>query len=158
MAAGYIGYYFVFQPMQEELSLLDSKIKIAEKHLRDSHRTLRKAPGITAEYERFEQTFKQRQSDSEVMAAILSAIETTASDANLRLTDMKPRKVASKEFFNQFSVSLSVEGELETVMRFLYHLQNHSLRFGIDALRLEKRSLRSSLIRCDLVLSRYLIP
>ena len=158
LAAGYIGYNFVFQPMEEELTILDSKIRIAEKRLRDSRRTILKAPGITAEYENFENAFKQKESDSQVMAGILSEIESAASDMDLRLTDMKPQKVKELEFFNRFSVGLAVEGEFETIMRFLYSLQRDTLRFSIDELRLEKRSLRSSLIRCQLTLSRYLIP
>ncbi len=158
MVVVYVGYHLVYKPLNNRLLSLEGRIEIARKKIREKMRILQREDAVKSEYRTFESLLKQKQSDSREMASILAEIEAVANQVGLRLADLKPRKVRSEGFFNQFSVSLSVEGEMPLINRFLYLLENEPYLYDIDDVQLEKRSVRTSLVRCELQLSRFLIP
>ena len=92
------------------------------------------------------------------MAAILSEIESVANQIKLRIDDMKPQKIKKVGFQNNFPVSLAVDGTLSSIIQFLYTLQNSPHYFDIDELYFEKGAMRTSQVKCRLILSKTLIP
>ena len=89
---------------------------------------------------------------------MLSDIEKVNEKIDIRISDKKPQKVKTVDLYNQFSVSLTLEGKLEDVAHFVYDLQNKPYLLRVDELRIDKKSIRTSALRCRLVLSRILIP
>ena len=92
------------------------------------------------------------------MASILSEIESVANEINMGVADMKPKKVKRIDFYNNFSATLTVEGELASIIRFLYVLQNTPHFFTADEVYFERSIMRTTQIKCRLVLSKALIP
>ncbi len=154
----YINYNFVFKPLEERLNRLDQDIEIGEKRFKKNLGVISQEQIINQEYEKYSMPFKQKASDEKEMASILSEIESAANEINMRVADMKPKKVKRMGIFNNFLVSLTIDGELETITHFLYILQNAPHLFDVDEVRLEKSSIRTTQIKCYLVLSKALIP
>ena len=158
MIFGYGGFHFIYKPLTKNTETLESRIKVGEKRLHNQLKAVQKEHPVTLEYKKYASHFEQTASDEQEMASILSEIESVANEVNIHIADMKPRKVRRVDFFNDFSVTLTIEGDLPTVIQFLYVLQNQPHLFNDDEVYLEKSSLRSSQMRCRLVLSKILIP
>ena len=118
---------------------------------------MHKGEAIEEEYQKYAQLLKQKRSNEQERASILSEIESVAARIDLRIADRKPKKVREIDFYNNFSVSLTIEGELGNIIHFLYLLQSDPHQFNVDEVRFEKKSRRRSDIKCYLVLSRNLI-
>ncbi len=156
--AVYLGFRFLVEPMKENTASLQSQITLNEKRLQKNLNIIRQKEQVGKEYEKYSSLLKQKSSDEQEMTSILSEIESAANILGLRLADMKPKKTKRVDFYNYFSVSLAVDGNLETITHFLYILQNAPYFLNADEVYFEKSSARTSDIRCRLSLSRVLIP
>ena len=154
----YTSYHFIFKPLQENTATVKNQIELKEKRLRNNLRIVRKERIVDEEYDQYSSYLKQKASEEQEMAAILSQIESAANEVNIRIADMKPKKVKKVDFYNNFSVTLTIEGELQTIIRFLYTLENIPHLFKIDEIYLERSSIRTTEIKCRLILSKPLIP
>ena len=155
---GYLGYYFVLQPTREKIIDLENKIIVSEKRLRKNLGLSKQKAQIDANYGQYASLLKQNVSDDQQEALINAEIAAVANQVQLRISDIKPKKVRPVDFYNNFSVSLSLDGELKTILHFLYLLQNAPHLFAIDEVYIEKGTLRSAQVKCRLSLSKALIP
>ena len=158
LAAAYAGYNFVFQPLQGSQLTLEDKIRVAQKRLHNNEKLMAQEKTVSGEYEKYAANFLQKSSDEQEMASILSQVESLANEIPLRVADMKPKKVKRTDFYNVFSASLTIEGDLAAIIRFLYTLQNTPYLFRADEAYFERSSVRTTQMRCRLVLSKILIP
>ncbi|MFH1360896.1 MAG: type 4a pilus biogenesis protein PilO [Candidatus Omnitrophota bacterium] len=154
----YMSVHFVFRPMNDQTKRLEKRAAEKEGDLRKALRILRKQKAVESQYAQVVALIMQKNSDEQEMASILSEIESVATEVDMRLSDMKPKKIKEIDFYHHFSVSLSVEGELETIAQFIHLLESPPHQFTMDDVRFEKRSLRTSNIKCQLTLSRILLP
>ena len=154
----YVGYHFFYRFLKNQNALLADKMMVSEKRLKNHLKMLQKEPAISKEFDRYIPFFKQTMSDDQQMTSVISEIEASANDLEMRVTDMKPKKVKRIDFYNNFSVSLTVEGDLTPVIHFLYGLQNTPHFFNVDEAYFARSAVRTTLIRCRLVLSKALIP
>ena len=111
----YISYNFIFQPLRKTIADFETRIKVSEKRLRNNLKMMRMERVVDEEYDKYSSYFKQKVSDEQAMAAILSEIESVANEINMRVADMKPKKAKRTDFYNYFSATLTIEGELATV-------------------------------------------
>ena len=152
-----VVYRGVYVPLKNQVEFLNNKISVAEQRLSKTLKIIRRAKIAAKKYDDILDDFKQTVSDEQVMSSILSEIETVAGELKMRIADMKPKKVKRVDFYNNFSVSLSIDGQLSEIMLFIYRLQNSPHVFYIEELRLNKSSPRKVDLSCQVVLSRLLI-
>ena len=153
----YIGYRFVFISMHEEKAFWEAKTLTIQRKVRKSLSVLSRESSVNARYDEYLKKLEQKASDTQEMASILSEIESIAGKINLKIEDMKPKKIKSQDFYNRFSVNIRIKGDMEAITKFLYALQTKPHFFHVDEMRLEKRSARIQEIKCELVASRLLI-
>ena len=134
------------------------QILTAEKKIQKNLKVIQKAKSYEAKYQSLMENFQQKGSDEQMMSAILSEIESVATDAKIRITDLKPQKVKKMGSYNNFSVSLVLDGQLTPIMDFIYTLQNQPHLFSVEELRLDKKSPNTQDLKGYFVLSRSLIP
>ena len=60
----------------------------------------------------YQKKFEQVASSEQIFSAILAEIEKAAVEADVRLADLKPRKVIQEDFYNRFPVSLTIDSPL----------------------------------------------
>ena len=154
----YGGYSGVYMRFSRQSGLLDKKTMAATKKLNKNLWHIAKAKNFERRYNDILDSFKQNKSDEKEMSLILTELQDVAGKIEVRIADMKPRKVRKVDFYNLFAVSLSIEGSMTDVMQYIYLLQNppHSLR--VNEFSISKKSVRSNILRCKVELSRLLIP
>ena len=158
VAFAYFNVHFIFRPLKEKITALENNIRSTQKRFLKNKRIIKKEEAVESEYAKHALSLKQKASDEQEMASILSEVEAVANQLNMRIADMKPNKVKRVDFYNSFSVNLTIEGELATTTHFLYALQNTPHLFKVDEIYFERSSFRASELRCRLILSKALIP
>ncbi len=154
----YLVKNFVFTFIDENNTTFEDKVKVGEKRLRNNLRILGKEKAVNAEYNKYLPYFAQKASEEQEMATILAQIESVANALSMRVADMKPNKVRRIDFYNNFSVTLTIEGELPAILHFLHTLQNLPNLFSVNEIYFERSSIRASSIKCRLIVSKALIP
>jgi len=153
----YVGYNFVFKPMKGKVTTLTDQIDANQRRLEKNLRTMRQASSVEKKYEQYALPLKQTMSDEAQITALLSEIGAVAQQIQLSIDNMKPNKVKKVDFYNEFSVSLTLNGSLEAVIHFMYLIENAPHHFKVESMRLEKRSPRQAEIRCQLSLKRMFV-
>lgn len=155
----YLAYYFVAIPLKDKVSYLEQKIEAEEKKYNKNIKLTHKAKALEGEFKEFSLKFKQDKANEQVMSSILSEIEQVAGDLKLHISDLKPKVVNRQEFYNRFSVSLTIESQFVPIIHFLFMVQNDPHFFSVEELRFDNGLQRENQnIRTTLVLSKIFVP
>ena len=154
----YVSYHYGFVSLKEKKDALQLAVKTKERELRKNLGVVERGKVYDGEYQRILDKFKQTASDEKTMSSLLSEIEQVAGDTKMRISEMKPQRVRKVDFYNNFSVSLTMDDSLTEIMHFLYVLQDDIHRFSVDELRFDKMGPNVATLRCQLVISKVFIP
>jgi len=156
---GYIGNNLLVKPLKEKILSLDQAIVAEEIRLKKNQRIIGQAKALSEDYNAYLNNFKQSKTNEQVMSSILSEIEEVAGELELRISDLKPKRVKRGEYYNRFSVSLTIDSDFVDIIHFLYILQKQPHLFDVEEVRFDKGSRRrSSTMKTQLVLGKMLIP
>ena len=153
----YIGFQFVYKPIRSQENFFEKKINVTKKKIKKSMNILKEEESTKVAYEQYLEVFGQKLSDQQEMNRIFSEIETAAKKADIKIIDMKPRRIREENFFKKFSLTVQTQGTMDLITKFLYFLEQKPYHFQIEGVRLEKRSTRSQDIRCEIVANRILL-
>ena len=156
----YGSYIGIVRPLREKISSLDDDFESQQKKLRKNLKIIEKAKAMNRQYDQYLSQLKQSGSNEQVMASILSEIEQVAGQLGLKITDLKPKRVKREEYYNLFSVNLTIDSDLNEILQFIYTLQGEPHFFRVDEFTFEKGAQRNSgqALKTRFVLSRILIP
>jgi len=158
LLAVYVGYNFVYKSFQEKFDTFEERVEAQKLRLIKNQKLLSKQEILDAQYEQLAQRLRQERSDEQEMTLILSEIESVANQIGMRVTDMKPQRVRKVDFYNQFTINLTTDGQLPAILNFIYLLETKPHHFDILEMRLERSSSGSNQLRSLLTLSRILVP
>ena len=150
----YLNYAFVYKPAQERRSGIQDKIRIAQKQLKRDMRIIAQAKAYQGQYDKIFLEFQQSGTDEAVMSSILSEIERSSAEFKVKIAEMKPQRVKKGGLTSEFSVSMTLEGSLNEVIRCLHTLQQPPHLFGVSQLRIERQMFQGVDLQCQLILSR----
>ncbi len=155
----YVGYRAVAKPLEEKLFFLDDEIEAQQKKLKKNLGVINKAKGLSQQYSKYLEGMKQSGTNEQVMTSLLAEIQEIAAQLGLKISDLKPKRVKKEEYYNYFSVSLTLDGDLKEILQFVYILQKEPHLFHVNEFNFEKGAQRNSQeIKTRLILSRILIP
>ena len=154
----YGGYTFVYQPLKSELESMDQQISIQQEKKENNLVKIKEGQGLEEKYKSYIEEYKQSGTNEQVMSSLISEIENVAGQLNLHISDLKPQRVAKEEYWNNFSISVTLESSLSDAMHFLYILQDNKHLFRVEELRLEQARREEKQMRTSLVVSRILVP
>ncbi len=158
LAIVYAGYHGAVNPFKDQMSVMDEKIDAQQKQLNENLRLIRRAGALKNRYQFYLQRFKQDKGNEQLVSLILEEIERAADDLNLRIANLKPEGVKKEEFFNRFSVSLTIESDFAGIIHFLHILQGEPHLFSVEQMRLEKGVQRNSpTIKSQITLGKIFI-
>ena len=160
-AALAVVYGIVFglvRPFQERKSEIISQIE-AKKEVLDKYvKVIAHAKTLERQNEELLGQFQQDATNEQVMSQLLSEIEKQSGEFGLRISDLKPRRVKKEQYYNRFSVSLSIESSLVKIIKFLYTIQGDSYHYDVEEFTVEKGLQRQNdSVKVRLVLSRMYI-
>ena len=153
------GFQGIYKPLKAKNLELGSKILVLNKRLKKNSITVQKAKLMNKSYDEFFDKFKQTKTNEQVMSSMIAEIEQVAAEMELIIADIKPKKVKQEEFYNRFSVSLTVNSGFSEIVHFIHQLQDEPHMFTVDQMRFDKASRRrSSTIKSRFILSKILAP
>ena len=155
---GFILNIVIIKPIKNLANDMEVEIENSKQRFQKQLKLIEKSKKLEKESEEYLESFRQTVSDGQAMSSILAEIEATASENGMKVSDVKPKRVKKVDFYNQFSVSLSINGQLKDIARFLYALQNLPHLFNVDEFVLEKNVPSAPVMDCRVVLSRIFIP
>ncbi len=153
----YVSYQFVYKPIEKKSKVLEGKIFKTQRRLKKNTKVLQRESVVQKKHKKYIVRFKQSLSNQEEMNRIFSEVEKVARESNVKIIDMKPNKIKEIDFYKVFSVNIQTQGSMDLISKFLYVLESDPYYFRIDEMNLEKRSTRTSYIKCRIVVSRLLI-
>ena len=149
----------VILPLKDKVQELDAQIASEQRKIRKNMQIIHDAKALDAQYESLRSSFYQNGTDEQAKSSILKEIESVARDLNLQISDLKPQRVRSNEFFNTFSVSLNMDSNLPDILKFLQILQDKPHLFDVQEVRFDKSNRRdTSSINTSIILEKTLIP
>ena len=155
----YGGYYGLVSPLLNKISETDQFIEVKSRRVKKDKRSLRDSQALINEYEAYRKQFKQAGSNEEVMSSLISEIEKVAVELGIPIADTKPKRVKKEKYFNRFSLSLTLEGELPKITQFLHCLQDNTHLFKVEEVHFEKGSRgQSEIIKANLVVGKIFLP
>lgn len=158
LAIVYAGYHGAVSPLKDQMAVMDEKIDAQQRRLNENLRLIRKAGALKNQYQFYLQRFKQDKGNEQLVSLTLEEIERAANDLNLRIANLKPEGVKRGEFFNRFSVSLTIESDFAGIIHFLHILQSEPHLFSVEQMRLEKGVGRNSpTIKSQITLGKIFI-
>ncbi len=155
----FASWKLVVTPFKEKNLALDNELEEKRKLLSKNTRLVRKADFTEKEYQAYFKKFQQTKTDDQVMSSMIAEIEKVAADLSLQISDLKPKRGKSGDYYSRFSVSLTMDSDLSEIVHFLYILQQEPYLYNVDEFRFDKGAQRkSSTIKSQIVLSKTLVP
>jgi len=154
----FLIYNFLFAPMFNKIAALNQNIAKTELRLRKDLGILNQEKNISKDYQSFSEVIRLKAPEEQEMAKILSEIEGVAQGINIRILDMKPKKIRPIDFYKDFSVDLVIDGQINDIIHFIYNLQSLPHLIKVEKLRIEKESVLQPTLKANLTVSKVLIP
>ena len=159
VVCGIYGVYAgIYRPAVFKGREIESDIAEAQMMLAEQAKVIRRARAMGARFDGDLQAMRQTVSNEEVMSLILSEIEAAAGALKVRVTEMKPQGTQKEDFYNKFSVSLTVDGDLKDILQFIHALQGESHHLIVSQFSLERAFQNTKEMLAKLVVNRILIP
>ncbi|MFH1318911.1 MAG: type 4a pilus biogenesis protein PilO, partial [Candidatus Omnitrophota bacterium] len=148
----------VVSPINTRMKQLSQEIKIKEKQLARNLRNLSQKETVSKEYEKYMKYVKKIGSNEEEVARILSAIESLARKSAVYLVDIKPQAPKDIDFYREYVVEVTVEGEMESIVRFLYELNISEQLLRAEKLQINLKEKATSVIKAGIIVTQVLVP
>jgi len=160
VGVGILGVFlqFVLPWLSGDVDSVQDQIEMAQKKLQRNQRLIREAGQVGQEYRTLLARYKQKKSQEEIMSSMLSNIQAVSVRISVPITDLKPNKVKTVDSFNQYSVSMSIEGRLTDILHFIHIMQSPPYQYFLDELNLRREFFKADKLRCQLVFKQILIP
>jgi Tfp pilus assembly protein PilO len=150
-------YSFILEPLATRWLSLNNEIRIMQLKLKKSTQTLKRRIEIMDRYENIAAYVgKPRGSDEEEMTVLLSELERLASASSARITDIKPRPPKQLDYYKKYTIEVESEGDMATLTKFIYEIQNSSQLLSIEKVSLTMKSGVGSALKTYMLVTKIL--
>lgn len=154
----YAAFAFIYRPSVEKTEAIEREITLARKKWAEQTTVIQKEKIMARAWQEKFDAVRQKGSNEEAMSAMLSEIEVLSGSMNIRVTEMKPQGAVKGEFYNTFSISLSVDGDLKDILAFVHVLQDPSRHLKVRQFSLERTFADAKGMIARVVMERTLFP
>lgn len=151
-------YRFVIRPVVVTWKGLDEKISVTNLKFEKSQKMLSLKGRIQRDYEKYASSVKMAASEEEEMAKFLTEIESLARSSSVHISGIKPLPIKKVDFYKKYIVELEAEGDINQVSKFIYDIQNSPQLLRIDKFSLGTKGAGTNLLKCNILISKVLIP
>ena len=129
-----------------------------EKHLAEYMRYINQKGIVTSEYQKYEKFVKKSGSDEEEQTKILGEIEELARKTSVSIANMKPLTPRATDFYKTYEVSLEVEGDMESMVNFIYQISQSGQLLRAEKVSLNLKEKDSKMVKGALSVTKVVIP
>ena len=148
----------IISPVNSKMQQMNQEIKIAEKQLGFDLRNLGQKEIVAREYKKLTQNIRKVGSDEEEVAKALAEIEELTRKSAIYVVDIKPQSPRSVDFYTEYSVEIEAEGQMESLINFLYELNNSSQLLRAEKLHFSLKEKDSPVIKASILITKILLP
>ncbi|MDD5225731.1 MAG: type 4a pilus biogenesis protein PilO [Candidatus Omnitrophica bacterium] len=144
----------VIHPMGTRLQRMGQEIAFSEKKLSHDLRNIHNKDFIAGEYKKYRDFVKKgAASDEENVSNMLAEIEGLARTAGVTLVDIKPQAAKQVDFYKEYAAEVTIEGQMEEIVAFLYKLNSSPQLLRTVKLRLGVKQKDSSAVRASMLVT-----
>lgn len=153
----YGAYTWIYRPSLADEDRLAESVRTTRKKFQEELRVIEKEKRAPQALREALEKRRQKASPQETVSGLLSEIEASARAMNIRVTEMKPLSAFKNGEFNQFAVSLAVDGNFKEIMAFIHGLQSPGHDLDITQFFFERPFGESKTLQAKIVVVRTLI-
>lgn len=148
----------ILSPIISRVSSLNQEIKEKKRNIHRNLRILSYKDSILSETAKYTSFLKPGEGAEEGITVMLKEVESLANEESIYLLDMKPRRSVTKvDSFNEYSIDLTGEAQMDQVMDFMYNIENSSDLLTIDRYEISPKSRNSSVARFSMTISKLVL-
>ncbi|MFH1338991.1 MAG: type 4a pilus biogenesis protein PilO [Candidatus Omnitrophota bacterium] len=158
---GLIGFSlmlnFIFLPVINEFGDLNKEITLCQLNLKKSIKLLSRKQKIQQDYTQISSLTQLEAGEEEIITLVLAQLENLASQAGLRIIDIRPQASRDLDRYKEIVVELKQEGKIEGFLRFIYDLENPPHLLRIKKLQLNSKAA-GGVLEGQLLVSKIYLP
>lgn len=148
----------ILSPILKKMKVYSQDIKATEYDMLKNSKILQQRSRIEEEEKKYAQYSISAQTDEEEIATLLREIERLATRSAIYLNDLKPSGIQEEGMVKKFRVNVSCEGDMEKIILFMHFIEASNVIMQITAFDMGPKSTQSKINRCDLLISKIVIP
>ena len=145
-------------PIFKKMELYSAEIKTTEYDVMKNTKILQQRARIEAEELKYTEYAATAKTDEEETATLLREIERLATRSSIYLNNLKPSGIEEEGLVKKFRVNVSCEGEMEKIILFMHYIEDSHVIMQIAAFDMGPKSTQSKVNRCELLISKIVIP
>jgi type IV pilus assembly protein PilO len=160
----YIGHYYLIEPINARMATLTKERESLIQEINKGETLKARSIEFEAESKRLEsqlESLKRILPESEEIADLYSRIQQEANELGLTVTNFKPGAHIAKEYYDEWPISMSVNGSYHILAKFferlgkLYRIINVN-DFSIKMLTRAKSSTSSNTIAANCIATTFI--
>jgi Tfp pilus assembly protein PilO len=155
---GIIVYAMAIVPLWDYWQGLNRNITAKEVNLLKNLKILNQKDIINNTYAKYSESIKMKGSSEEETAVILKEVENIARSTNVYIASIQPQRVQDMDFYKEYYVALDAEGDMASLTKFIYDLQNSKQILKVKQLQLTPKSDAENILKGHIVITKILIP
>jgi O-succinylbenzoate synthase len=152
-----LTYKFIFEPLNEKWSQLNSQILAKQIELKRRIQYLQQEEKVKQIYQKYAEKARMSGSEEEEMAVLLSEMEKNSSATKIHIVNIKPRPIKDLSICKKYILEMNCEATMEDYIKFIYNLQKSTQLIRVEKIKLTSQGKDSPLLKARIVISKLLI-
>ncbi len=148
----------ILSPILKKMDLYSQEIKATEYDMMKNSKILQQRARIEAEEKKYAEYAAIAQTNEEETATLLREIERLATRSSVYLNDLKPSGIQEEGLVKKFRVNVSCEGDMGKIILFMHYIEDSHVIMQVSAFDMGPKSTQSKINRCELLISKIVIP
>ncbi len=149
---------FILQAIMARVHSIDEQIKTKELLIKKDLKILSQKSVIEKQEHLYSVYSVEVKSQEEEISAVLKEIEQLATKAAVTLIEVKPTDLKTEKVIKRYSISLNCEATMEQLANFMNLIVDSPVLFTIDAYNLASRDKEKGILKCNMVISKIVVP
>ena len=157
MTAAVLGialvYFFGLDSFVKEWQSTGQEIVLLEAKLKRSASLVKRKSKIESEFKNYAGLLHPQDS-GQMRTQALSEIEKVTREQSLKVLEMRPLPTRRQGPFQEYVVEVNVEGTMDQLVQFIYHLQGISGLLRVERFQVTAKGSQSSLLKAVMTVTR----
>ena len=152
IALSLVGSFFL-TPISAKWDLINGKILNKEIELKRKTKYLNQKDRVRSVYQEYNEYAKEKVSDEEALAVLLSRLEEEAGASGIHIIDIRPKPTKDLIIYKKYALELTCETTIEKCIDFVYNLQKSPQLIRVEMLNLASSGKDKPLLNARMTIS-----
>ncbi len=153
-----VAFILVFEPINRYWKKTNNQIQSKTINLAKNQKRIKQAKLIEKEYDNYGAYVKLTGSDEEILAKVLTDVESLAQGSLIRINNIKPQDVKQVDFYKRYAVELNFESNIKQLIKFIYELQKSNNLLCVERLKTKVKPESNELLENNMIVNKIVVP